>query len=115
MKGRIGIITLGVDDSQVSLKFYRDGSAFKPKALLAPSSSMAPSSNFNPQHGVKLTFFPRSDIAPDADIATTGRSPTEFTLGHNVGSESEVDALMRQAIAAGPRLLKPARKTFWGG
>lgn len=56
MKERIGIITLGVDDSQVSLKFYRDGSAFKPKALLAPSSSMAPSSNINLQHGVKLAF-----------------------------------------------------------
>lgn len=115
MKGRIGIITLGVDDLQVSLKFYRDGLGLQTEGIIGTEFEHGAIVNFNLQHGVKLALFPRSDIALDADIATTSRSPTEFTLGHNVGSESEVDAVMRQAIAAGARLLKPAQKTFWGG
>ena len=70
---------------------------------------------FELQKGVKLALFERGNIAHDAGIATTPRSPTEFTIGHNVGSEKEVDAVMHQAIAAGARLVKPAQKTFWGG
>jgi uncharacterized glyoxalase superfamily protein PhnB len=71
---------------------------------------------FDLQHGFKLALFARPDLALDAGMATTGgRSSTEFTLGHNVGSESEVDAVMRQASAAGARIAKPAQKTFWGG
>ncbi|TIP31750.1 MAG: VOC family protein, partial [Mesorhizobium sp.] len=45
----------------------------------------------------------------------SGRSPTELTIGHNVASEAEVDAVMAEAIKAGARVVKPAQKTFWGG
>jgi hypothetical protein len=39
----------------------------------------------------------------------------EFTLGHNVASKEEVDAVMHQAEKAGARIIKAARETFWGG
>ncbi|MGH6907237.1 MAG: VOC family protein, partial [Aestuariivirga sp.] len=42
-------------------------------------------------------------------------SPTECTIGHNVGSKEEVDAAMEQAKKAGARIVKPAQETFWGG
>ena len=42
-------------------------------------------------------------------------SPTEFSIGHNVASEQEVDAVMEQAAKAGARIVKKAQKTFWGG
>ena len=45
----------------------------------------------------------------------TPPSPTEFSLGHNVASEQEVDAVMAQAESAGARIVKRADKTFWGG
>ena len=115
MKPRIGIITLGVDDLEASLKFYRDGLGLQTEGIIGTEFEHGAIVVFNMQHGVKLALFPRPDVALDAGIATTGPSPTEFTLGHNVGSESEVDAVMRQAIAAGARLVKPAQKTFWGG
>jgi uncharacterized protein len=70
---------------------------------------------FNLQHGVKLALYSRADIAHDAGVAKTSRSPTEFTLDHNDASEGEVDAVLRQAVDAGARLVKPAQKTFWGG
>ena len=115
MKPRIGVITLGVDDLKASLKFYRDGLGLQTEGIIGTEFEHGAIVVFNMQHGVKLALFPRPDVALDAGIATTGPSPTEFTLGHNVGSESEVDAVMRQAIAAGARLVKPAQKTFWGG
>jgi uncharacterized protein len=42
-------------------------------------------------------------------------SPTEMTLGHNVVTKSEVDAVMATAAAAGANIIKPAHETFWGG
>jgi catechol 2,3-dioxygenase-like lactoylglutathione lyase family enzyme len=115
MKPRIGMITVGVDDLEASLKFYRDGLGLQTECIVGTEFEHGAIVVFDLQHGVKLALFARPDLAHDADITTSGRSPTEFTLGHNVGSESEVDAVMRQAIAAGARLVKPAQKTFWGG
>jgi uncharacterized protein len=48
-------------------------------------------------------------------IALGVDSPTEFTLGHNVASGAEVDAVMEQAKRAGGTIVKPAHETFWGG
>lgn len=41
--------------------------------------------------------------------------PLAFSLGHNVASCDEVDAVMAQAAAAGAVIVKPAQETFWGG
>jgi catechol 2,3-dioxygenase-like lactoylglutathione lyase family enzyme len=115
MKPRIAVITLGVDDLERSLKFYRDGLGLATKGIIGTEFEHGAVAFFDLQHGIKLALFSRADIAHDAGIAQTGRSPTEFTLGHNVASEGEVDAVMRQAIGAGARLVKPAQETFWGG
>jgi len=37
------------------------------------------------------------------------------TLGHNVFTKSEVDAVLHQAQHAGATIVKPAADTFWGG
>ena len=115
MKPRIGMITIGVDDLKASLKFYRDGLDLKTEGIIGTEFAHGAIAVFDLQHGFKLALFARSDLALDAGIATTTRSSTEFTLGHNVGSEGEVDAVMRQASAAGARIVKPPQKTFWGG
>jgi hypothetical protein len=115
MHPRIGVITIGVDDLEASLKFYRDGLGLPSEGIVGTEFEHGAAAFFNLQHGVKLALYARADIAHDAGIAKTNRGPTEFTLGHNVGSESEVDAVMRQAVGAGARLVKPAQKTFWGG
>jgi uncharacterized glyoxalase superfamily protein PhnB len=38
-----------------------------------------------------------------------------MTLGHNVSSKGEVDAVMEQAKRAGAVIVKAAQDTFWGG
>lgn len=41
--------------------------------------------------------------------------PPEFSLGHNVSSKEEVNAVMDQACKAVAVSVKPARDNFWGG
>jgi catechol 2,3-dioxygenase-like lactoylglutathione lyase family enzyme len=70
---------------------------------------------FDLQPGPKLAIWPRKSLAHDAGLPLGGPSPTEFSLGHNVSSIEEVDAVMGQAAAAGVVIVKPARQTFRGG
>ncbi|BCH25209.1 VOC family protein [Mesorhizobium sp. L-8-3] len=115
MRPRITVITIGVDDLETSVRFYRDGLGLATEGIIGTEFEHGAVAFFDLQHGLRLALFGREDIARDAGIAATARSATEFTLGHNVASEQDVDAVMRQAIDAGARLVKPAQKTFWGG
>jgi catechol 2,3-dioxygenase-like lactoylglutathione lyase family enzyme len=115
MKPRISMLTIGVDDLEASLKFYRDGLGLQTEGIIGEEFEDGSVAFFDLQAGLKLAIFPRASIAKDAGVVQSGRSPTEFTIGHNVASEQEVDAVMEQAIAAGAGLVKAAQKTFWGG
>ena len=42
-------------------------------------------------------------------------NPTELSIGHNVSSTVEVDAVMKQTKNAGAVIVKPTQKTFWNG
>ncbi len=115
MKPRITVITLGVDDLEKSLRFYRDGLGFPTEGIVGTEFEHGAVAFFDFQPGLMLALWPRDDIAYDAHLSQTPHSPTEFTIGHNVGSKEEVDAVMAQAKRAGARITKPADNTFWGG
>ncbi|MGX5800413.1 VOC family protein [Bradyrhizobium sp. Arg314] len=115
MKARITVLTLGVDDLEASLKFYRDGLGLPTEGIVGREFEHGAVVFFDLAGGLKFAIYERANIAWDAGVPQTGRSPTELTIGHNVGSEAEVDAVMAQAVKAGARVVKPAQKTFWGG
>lgn len=115
MHPRISVITIGVDDLEASLRFYRDGLGLATEGIIGTEFEHGAVVFFDLQLGVKLALFPREDLARDAEVEQSGRSATEFTLGHVVASEAEVDAVMHQATVAGARIVKKAQKTFWGG
>ena len=115
MKPRITVITLGVDDLEKSLKFYRDGLGLPTQGIVGAEFEHGAVAFFDLQSGLKLAIWSRDDIAHDANIAKTTHSPTELTIGHNVSSKKEVDVVMEQARRAGARIIKPAQDTFWGG
>jgi catechol 2,3-dioxygenase-like lactoylglutathione lyase family enzyme len=115
MKPRITVITLGVDDLERSLKFYRDGLALPTQGIIGAEFEHGAVAFFDLQAGLKLAIWPRRSIAHDTNIPRTAPSATEFTIGHNVRTKDEVDAVMDQAKRAGARIIKPARDTFWGG
>jgi len=70
---------------------------------------------FELQHGLKLAIWERKSLAHDAKVALQPPSATEFTIGHNVASRAEVDAVMEQARRAGATITDPASDRFWGG
>ena len=116
MKPRITLLTLGVGDLERSVRFYRDGLGLKTEGIVGGAEfEYGAVAFFDLQAGLKLALWPRKSIAHDTGIALGSPNPTEFTIGHNVSSKAEVDAVMSQAKAAGAVIVKPAHDTFWGG
>ncbi len=115
MKPRITLLTLGVDDLQRAVRFYRDGLGLKTDGIVGTEFEYGAVAFFDLQAGLKLALWPRKSIAHDTGIALSSPSATEFTIGHNVSSKVEVDAVMEQAQRAGAVVVKPAHDTFWGG
>ena len=115
MKPRITILTLGVDDLERAVKFYRNGLGFPTEGITGKQFDHGAIAFFDLQAGLKLAVFPRGDLAIDAGISKSDPSPTEFSIGHNVRTREEVDAVMEQAKSGGAKILKPAQETFWGG
>lgn len=115
MEARITVITLGVDDLERSLRFYRDGLSFPTEGIVGTQFEHGAVAFFDLQAGLKLAIWPRASLCRDSGIAPGAASATEFTLGHNVASRVEVDAVMEQALIAGGRIVKAAQDTFWGG
>jgi hypothetical protein len=115
MKPRITVITIGVDDLERSLRFYRDGLGLKTEGIIGQEFVYGAVVFINLQDGVKLALWPRKSIAQDTGIPESAPCPTELTIGHNVASKAEVDTVMEQAKQAGAVIVKPAQDTFWGG
>jgi catechol 2,3-dioxygenase-like lactoylglutathione lyase family enzyme len=120
MKPRITVITLGVDDLDRAVNFYRDGLGLKTEGIVGCEFEHGAVAFFDLQNGVKLALWPRASLAHDTGLSLQPKSSTAFTraestLGHNVATRAEVDAVMQQASAAGAMLVKPAQDTFWGG
>ncbi|MDF3035716.1 MAG: hypothetical protein K0S28_990 [Paucimonas sp.] len=115
MKPRITLITLGVDDLDTAVRFYRDGLGLETEGIVGKEFEHGAVAFFNLQVGLKLALWPRKSLAHDSGVPVKQRSAAEFSLAHNVASRSEVDEVMSQARLAGGVIAKPAQETFWGG
>ncbi len=115
MKPRIKVITLGVNDLERSLTFYRDGMALATKGIIGTEFEDGAVVFFDMNDDLILALYPRAALAKDAKVTLTPPSPSEFSIGHNVKSRQDVDAVMKQAKDAGATITDPARDRFWGG
>lgn len=115
MKPRINVLTIGVDDLEKSLKFYRDGLGLPTQGIVGTEFEHGAVVFFDLQNNIKLALYPRKEIAWDAKIPLNQSSATEFAIGYLVNTKQEVDKLMEQAEKAGAKIAKPAQNTFWGG
>jgi uncharacterized protein len=115
MKPRISVLTLGVDDLERSLQFYRDGLGLHTQGIVGSEFEHGAVAFFELAGGLTLAIWPRSDLAHDAGLQRTATSATEFSLGHLVNSRADVDQIMEQARNAGATIVKKAGDTFWGG
>jgi len=98
-----------------SLKFYRDGLGLRTHGIVGEEFEFGAVVFFDLENGMKLALYPRKSLAKDVGINPTRASTTEFSIGHNVKSKTEVDKVMAQAKKSGAKIIKPAQKTFWGG
>ena len=115
MNPHITLLTLGVDDLERAVAFYRDGLGFSTKGITGTEFENGAVAFFNLQSGLKLALWPRKSLSADSGLALQPPSGTELSLGHNVASREEVDSVMRQAEQAGAIIVKPAQATFYGG
>lgn len=115
MKPRISLLTLGVDDLDRALAFYRDGLGLPTKGIVGQEYEYGAVVFFELQPGLGLALWPRASLARDTGLPQTAPSPTDFSIAHNVSSRDEVRSVLEEARAAGARIIKEARDTFWGG
>lgn len=114
MKPRISVLTIGVNDLEESMKFYKR-LGLETEGIVGKEYERGAVVFFNLKGGLVLALYPRRDIAWDAKVPLDTSSATEFTIAHNVASKEEVDLVIRQAKDAGAKIVKPAQDTFWGG
>ena len=110
MNPRISIITLGVEDLERSLIFYRDGLGF-PTTRKSESGVI-----FFQMSGTCLALYPYEDLAKDiSDTFVVPRSKfSGITLAHNVRTKEEVAQILQMAERAGGKIEKEAQDVFWG-
>ena len=120
MDARIDIITLAVRDLDRALVFYRDGLGLESRGVIAtefvgndttPAGAIA---LFELRGGLILAIYPRTELAKDANVSLGPPKSGEFSIGHLVGSKSEVDDLLAQAEKAGAVLTDQAHDRPWG-
>ncbi len=109
MEPRITIITLGVSDLNVAVRFYRDGLGWP-----LSSTSIGDFAIFRLITGTALALYPRSLLALDACMTDSGGFGG-ITLAQNVATKKDVDTVLSDAAKAGAQIIKPASDTDWGG
>lgn len=115
MQARITVVTLGVDNLERAVAFYRDGLGFSTRGIIGSEFENGAVAFFQLGAGLKLALWPRRSLAADCGLPLSAGGALEFALGHNVASAEEVDAVMALAARAGAHIIKPAQATFYGG
>lgn len=68
MKPRITLVTLGVDDLERAVAFYRDDLGFDTKGILGTEFENGAVAFFNLQPGLTLALWPRTSLAADSGL-----------------------------------------------
>ena len=119
MKAHLDVITLAVRDIEKAVAFYRDGLGLPTKGIVGTEfpaterDAAGAAAFFKMAGGVMLALYPRQELAKDAGISDAPPSSVEFSLGYFAESESDVDALIARAVAAGGSRTEPPRTRPW--
>jgi len=115
MNPHITLLTLGVDDLERAVAFYRDGLGWSTKGIVGTEFENGAVAFFALQPGLKLALWPRKSLAADTGLPLQRGGAIEMAIAHNVASRAEVDEVTAQAARAGATITKPAQPTFYGG
>jgi hypothetical protein len=98
MEQRITMVTFGVRDLARARAFYE---ALGWKGAQQPDNEVA--------------FYQAGGMVFGLWAALGGHGAPGVELAHNVRSPAEVDAVLKEAVAAGGTIVRPAAKAEWGG
>jgi len=115
MHPHITVLTLGVDDLERAVAFYRDGLGFPSEGIVGLEFEHGAVAFLDLHNGLKLALWPRASLAHETGLAVGAVDPLAMSVGHNVSSREEVDSVMAQAAAAGATVVRRPADTFWGG
>jgi len=115
MKPSIKVVTLGVQDLERSLTFYRDGMGLVTEGIIGTEFEHGAVVFFPLQGGLILALWPKASLAVEASIPLAEIHAGGITLAHNVRGKEDVDEVMAQAARAGATITDPARDRFFGG
>jgi catechol 2,3-dioxygenase-like lactoylglutathione lyase family enzyme len=117
---KIHILTLGVDDLDRGLAFYRDGLGL-PSPGITATQYVGDDENaagavvmFTLDDGFVLALYPRSELAKDAGVEPGRTAGSGMSIGHYVDSREDVDRVLELAAGAGAQVLGPGRERPWG-
>ncbi|MFG1953661.1 VOC family protein [Micromonospora sp. NPDC048830] len=112
MEQRISLVTLGVADLDRARAFYE---------RLGWRGQKVEETVFYQAGGLAVVLWSRERLAEDAGITEDRKGAGSrdgfggLALAHNVRSRAEVDEVLAEAAAAGARITRPGRETFYGG
>jgi uncharacterized protein len=115
MNPRLSVLTLAVADLDRSLAFYRDGLGFHTPGIIGEEFEYGAVVFIDLEGGLRLALWPSRSLARDTGLTLTDEGAPRISLGHNVASKEEVDAVMEQARRAGATIVKEPADTFYGG
>lgn len=107
MEQRLSLVTLGVANIERSQRFY--------EALGWKRGNKEAEVAFFQLNGMILGLWSRAALAADAKVKDGGATFSGVALAYNTRTKDEVDAVLKEAEAAGASILKPAEEVFWGG
>lgn len=120
MEGRIDVITLAVADLDRALAFYRDGLGLQTQGVIGTewaggdSTPAGATAMFELRGGLIMALYPRTELAKDANVPLAPPTPGEFSIGHFVPRQEDVDALLSRTQAAGATVTDPPHDRPWG-
>ncbi len=117
MRPLIQVLTLGVSDLERSLAFYRDGMGLETEGIFGTEFEGGAVVFFHLRGGLILALYPFESIAQDTGLPVggPGTAAAAMTIGHNVRSRDEVDAVLAEAEAAGATFVDRGKERSWGG
>ena len=103
-------ITLGVLDTDSARRFYTDGFGLD---VLADHGDFVKLGLG--EHAAPLSLYTNDALAADARTKPDGDGFRRFTISYLVDAPAAVDLIVDRAAAAGAQVIKPAKKSIWGG
>jgi uncharacterized protein len=115
MRPSVRVITLGVDDLERSLTFYRDGLGLPTDGIVGEEFEHGAVVFFHLAGGLILALWPTASLSKDANIEASRSRLGAVSMGHIARSKEEVDEVLEAARRAGATVTNPPNDRFWGG